>query len=147
MRRRRALAALPAPALAATAGCLDALGAAAGASGDPAVDGPEPTLAPGAETTLTVEATAVDELRVTAYCASDDAVTFDVNAADLTPGPSGVQESYPPIWHWRYPVTVTVELPVRVAGDAAPGRCEYGLAAAQGDDERVERRFTVTVDA
>jgi len=147
MRRRRTLAALPSTALAATAGCLDALGAVAGASGDPALDAPNPTLAPGDERTLVVEASAVDELEFTAYCYRNDDVTLDVHEADLAPRPRYVQESYPPIWHWDYPVNATVELPVRVASDAGAGSCEYGLAAAQGEDRRVERRFAVTVDA
>lgn len=147
MRRRRALAALAASSLGATAGCLDALGAVAGAGGDPAIDGATPTLAPGDERTLVVDASAVDELQFTAHCDRDDAVTLDVGAADLAPGPSYVQQSYPPIWHWDYPVNVTLELPVRVAPDADAGGCEYGLAAAQGEGDRLERRFAIAVDA
>lgn len=144
MKRRHTLALLGSV-LAGTAGCLDA-------SGPPSVTGTEPTLAPGEQSTVSVEAENVGSMHVSALPAmspAPDAVYIDLTDADLTPDPSSGAESFPPYWNWgRSRQSVTVTLPLRIGSDVRSGDYEYGVAVwndADRSSEGTERTFSITV--
>ncbi|MFC6954148.1 hypothetical protein [Halorubellus litoreus] len=147
MDRRAFLAGSSALAVGATAGCLGWTGAPARSTTESlAVEGDEPTLEPGDSATLVVRTTAIRRCQFTAYCHETAGVELRLNDARLDPEPTaGVMDSYPQIWTWKRRRDVTVTVPVDVAPDASPGQCEYGVAAAGGDDEEVEESFTITV--
>lgn len=142
MQRRRALAGIGATGIASVAGVASYLGLD-GTDREFGVDGDEPTVSAPSETTVVVRAGDVDRLGITEHC-GNSAVEFDLHDMHVDPKPDAAYQTLPPTWLWDANRDVTVRVPVTVPADA-DGACEYGVAAAGGDDEEVEESFTITV--
>ncbi|WP_227133225.1 hypothetical protein [Halorubellus salinus] len=148
MERRDVLAGACTFAVGASAGCLDASGGTTRTDDDELdVDGDEPTVEAGASATVLVRTTGIQRFQFTAYCHETPGVALHLNDATLDPGPTaGVMDSYPQIWTWERRCDVTVSVPVDVAADETPGRCEYAVAVSALDgEETLERRFEIEV--
>lgn len=139
--KRRAAVGLSLGATASLSGCL-------GRVRPPAVSGGEPTLSPGAEATLSVEARSARGLRFTEL-PSEDRVVVDVNDAELSPSPAGGADTYPPVWYWRFARwRVAVTVPVRVPPESPPGEYRYAVGVtATGDigSDEVTAAFSIRV--
>ncbi|MFC4543452.1 hypothetical protein ACFO5R_16090 [Halosolutus amylolyticus] len=117
--------------------------------GSPGVDGAEPELAPGEETTITVTAHNVGSL-ILSLPHSRERVRIDVNDASVSPSPTSQEDSYPPYWNWWRPrQTVEVVVPVSVAADAEPGTVRYGVTVWNRSDreaaDSISEEFAITV--
>ena len=100
----------------------------------PTVSGDEPTLSPGEEATLSVEARSVRGLRFEDLPDEAHAI-FDLDAVDISPRPSSVAESYPPIWYWRVPrSSVEVHVPIWIPPDSPPGEYRYAVTVTASDE-------------
>lgn len=131
MRRRRFLASGVTALLVGGAGHAGPFAGDDPASGDdstpedgwsPGVRGPDPELAPGTETTLSVEATDVAGVF---FSAVPDPVDLDFGAADLDPSPASTYLMHPPAWTWGTRTAVAVDVPLAVADGAAAGEYRY----------------------
>lgn len=139
--KRRTTVGLSLGATAALSGCL-------GRVRPPAVSGDEPTLSPGAETTLSVEARSARGLRFTEL-PSEDRVVVDLNDAELSPETAGGADTYPPVWYWRFARwRVTVIVPVRVPAESPTGEYRYAVGVTATDDIRsdeITAEFSIRV--
>jgi len=129
-------------------GCIDSVyGLAGGTNWSPTVDGSEPTVTPGDEATLTVQAMEVAALQIIE--SDGDALTIEKNISDaeVSPIPYTQLDSDPPYWLWESRTSVEAAFPLSVAADAEPGEYHYEVrvfAEETLDTESVES-FTVTV--
>jgi hypothetical protein len=146
-------------ALAGGGGCVGPLRNAWRENGEElTVTGDEPTLAPGDESTLHVEANPVQSLQILperpAGLRADgttEAVELDVLNTTLEPGPSGGEDSLPPTWLWGPPTRVSAEVPVFVSDSADTGEYPYVVevtgGGAHSEEEAKTVEFTITVTA
>ena len=120
--------------LGAAGGVTASLSGCLGSVRPPDVGGDEPTLSPGEEATLSIAARSVRGLRFEAM--PDEAhVIFDLDDVEISPRPSTVAESYPPIWYWRVPRwTVEVHVPIRIPPDSPPGEYHYAVTVSATDE-------------
>lgn len=135
--------------------CGLALGTALSLSGclgrvrEPSVTGDEPTLTPGETATLSVRARSVSGLRFEDL-PDDDAISIDLNDAELTPSPSTIAESYPPVWYWRVTRwSVDVSVPIRVHPETPPGEYQYAVSVTAADrisSDVTTETFSILVD-
>lgn len=99
----------------------------------PSVDGEQPELSPGTDTTITIKASPITALHFSEIPERAQ-IEFDVAHDTVSPRPDRAAESYPPQWFWSTPTAVTVDTPVSVAPDAEPGAYSYGITASTGTD-------------
>ncbi|RQG97910.1 hypothetical protein EA473_01575 [Natrarchaeobius chitinivorans] len=113
------------------------------------MSGDEPTLSPGEETTLSVDARSVRGLKFQEL-PDEDHVTFDLDNVELSPGPSSVAESYPPVWYWRFTRwSVTVEVPIHVPSDSPPGEYQYAVSVTPSgriSSDTTTEEFSIQID-
>jgi hypothetical protein len=142
MSRRRFVAGLLSAGAAALAGCAgDRDG-----EWDPTIDGEEPTIPRGGETTVTVEATDAGGF---SFRPPPGGITLGLSASEreVTPSPDSGADSYPPRWFWSGRTSVTVRVPIAVGESAEPGEYQYGVTVyPDADSERsVRESFPITV--
>lgn len=151
--RRRVLGSLGTSVLVGTAGCVgplrDAWGVGSGEQ-ELEVTGDEPSIAPGTEPTLRVEAAPVQSLQIVPQRptglrsdGTSEPVELDVTETTLEPNPSGGLDSMPPVWQWGPPAHVSAEIPVFVSDDADAGEYPYVVDVTGGDVRSEEESETV----
>lgn len=159
MNRRTFLVATVPAGVAGISGCLtdlppsddrseDGTGSTDSGGWDPTISGETPELAPGAETTITVEADPVGGFRFSAIPEEDGVeIATSLDAVSVSPSPDSGEDVYPPRWFWSSPTSATVEAPVSVADDAATGEYPYEVTvfAEEYSEESRSETFAVTV--
>lgn len=162
--RRRLLRMIGAAGVAGTAGCLgrvtDVL------SGDsewsPEIQGDEPELSPGSETSLTINAGPIQTLKVNPegetgihgdHQHPDGPVELDYFETTIDPSASFQLDSIPSVWGWGSQTEAQVELGAYVSDDAPPGEYPYSVEITEGgevpesgESEAAEFVMTVTQD-
>lgn len=144
MNRRALLSSVAVASIGVSAGCLGAH-----ARESPSIGGGSVYLGPGEETTLSLSAKAVGAVGFDRVPAAET-VTFEIDAATLSPSPSDRTDSSPPCWQWTETrSSVDLEVPIRAAEDAESGEYAYAITAwgdADRDDaESVTKEHTITV--
>lgn len=157
MNRRKFMLVAGATGLVGTSGCLTSALPGDNNSGggtvtddssnsEPTVDGEEPELTPGAETTLTVTANNITDLHFSEL-PDREVIEFDLDSDHVSPAPEAIDQSYPPHWSWSSRTSVTVDAPVTVADDAEPGEYPYEVTVLTDNDKSTEmaEEFVITV--
>lgn len=114
----------------------------------PSVEADEPTLSPGDETTIQIEAKNVSGFYLTEVPPDEADLEIDVARASVSPTPDQTADSYPPQWYWSECTNVEVVIPVRVAEEAEPREHVYTVRLVQSRDgtgDSRERQITITV--
>ncbi|SDR35856.1 COG1361 family protein [Natronobacterium texcoconense] len=140
--KRRPLLGLAIGTTASLSGCL-------GRIRPPEVIGDEPTLSPGEEATLSIEARSARGLRFEELPDETHAV-LEIGDAEIEPSPSRIAESYPPDWYWRFARwSVEVRVPIRIPPDSPPGEYQYAVTVTATDDIRSDattEEFSILVE-
>lgn len=132
----------------AVAGCLDVSrdGTGCGDHWPPDVAADEPTISPGASTTIGIDVAAATGLYLGRP--SPDGVEFDVADASVLPAPDRTADLSPPKWYWDACTGVSVTVPVRVPEDADAGGYGYTVTAVRSRESQrdaVEAGFSIEV--
>ncbi|MEY7851165.1 hypothetical protein AB7C87_18415 [Natrarchaeobius sp. A-rgal3] len=113
------------------------------------MSGDEPTLSPGEETTLSIDAQSVRGLRFEGL-PDEDHVTFDLDNAERSPSSSSTVQTDPPVWYWRFTHwSVTVEVPIHVSSDSPPGEYQYAVSVTPSgriSSDTTTEEFSIQVD-
>lgn len=109
----------------------------------PTVEASEITLTPGGNGPERIETQRIAGLRI--WRPDPDHVDMDVGRAELSRDPDWQLDSYPPIWHWSECISLDVEIPVKVAENAEPGRYTYGVTVYNGGRESIRSEFAIRV--
>lgn len=102
-------------------------------NGEPTVEGDEPNLTPGSDTTVTVKASNITGMHFSKI-PDRDVIEFDFASENLSPAPDTTAESYPPQWAWSSRTSVTFDAPVSVAADAEPGEYPFEVTVSVRTD-------------
>lgn len=145
MNRRKVLQGAGGAGIAAMSGCLGTLNQITGDGWSPRVEGENPTIAPGEESTLTVEATDIGGFQF--ILPESEGINFKTSLDDTTvsPMPDSGNDSLPPQWFWPSRTDVTVTTPVVVAEDVIPGEYEYGARVWPIDHAEREKQYQSSI--
>lgn len=106
-------------------------------STDPSVTGEELTLHPRERATITITAHHVQRLSFGVPSTAHD--LLNPRSFSVTPEPTTVAESLPPIWQWdRSRTTVEASFTVTVADTAEPTELSYRVTLSNGETELTE---------
>lgn len=105
------------------------------------------TLERGESATLTIRATEVGELWFSEF-PSSEGLTVELSMREITfrPPPTSQVDTYPPYWVWDdVESNVTMEVPVRAAGNATTRNHTFAISVANNTDHNHERSITEDV--
>lgn len=148
MNRRRYLAGCLLPLATGLTGCQAITGSEANCTDDwtPGIDGDEPTIAPGDETTVSIDVSNTTGLYLGRP--SSDTLEFDIAEASVVPSPDQAADSSPPKWYWDSCTGVSVTVPIQASDDAEPGEFYYSVSAIQSrsdDAETEQQQFAIRI--
>ncbi len=145
MNRRKVLQAVGGAGIAAMSGCLGTLNHVTSGGWSPQVESEGPTVAPGAESTLTVEATDIGGFQF--ILPKSEGIDFKTSLDDtmVSPTPDSGNDSLPPQWFWSSRTDVTVTTPVVVAEDVIPGGYEYGARVWPNNHAEREQHYQSSI--
>jgi len=103
-----------------------------------------PTVTPGENATITLEAQSVSHLR---FDTVPDVDIVEYENAEFSAHPTTTYQMSPPTWIWSLPKTLSGTIPITVPDTTTPEAHQYSIVMKSAvTEEVVTETFTITVE-